>query len=214
MKVVNENKDARIIGYKNAQFTQDIVEVAVTLIPGEVVVIEPEEFFALENKDKYQYFVGVCLDLQERAEIIKVLDELDLECMSYINENCEVHPGAKIGKGTAIFSFNTIMHGAVIGDHCMIDAYCLVAHNTTLGSNCILHPGTMIAGKTVIGNNCLFNFRSSVLNSLTICDNVVVGAFTNVRKDIPEPGVYVGTSARRLTSSSADPLGHKTEQQD
>lgn len=200
MKIVNENKEARIIGYKAAQFTQDIVVVAETLIDKAVKVIEPDEFFALENKSDYQYFVGVCLDLQERAAIIQVLDDLNLECMTYINDNCEVHKSAKIGKGTAIFSFNTIMHNAVIGNHCMIDAYCLVAHNTTLGNNCILHPGTMIAGKTTIGDNCLFNFKSSAINNITVCDNVVVGSYSNVRKDVIEPGVYVGTTARRISS--------------
>ena len=200
MKIVNENKDAKIIGYKNAQFTQDIVVVAETLIDREVSVIEPNEFINLKNKEQFQYFIGVCLDLQERAEIIKILDDLDLECMTYVNDNNEVHKSAKIGKGTAIFSFNTIMHNAVIGNHCMIDVYCLVAHNTTLGDNCVLHPGTMIAGKTKIGNNCLFNFKSSAINNITVCDNVIVGSYSNLRKDVSEPGVYVGTTARKMPS--------------
>ena len=38
--------------------------------------------------------------------------------------------------------------------------------------------------------------KSSVLNKLIITDNVVLGAFSNLTKNIDRPGHYVGSKAR------------------
>jgi UDP-3-O-[3-hydroxymyristoyl] glucosamine N-acyltransferase len=56
----------------------------------------------------------------------------------------------------------------------------------------------MIAGKTTIGSNSVFNFKSSALNALNICDDVEVGAISNVTKDITIPGRYIGSVARYM----------------
>jgi UDP-3-O-[3-hydroxymyristoyl] glucosamine N-acyltransferase len=56
----------------------------------------------------------------------------------------------------------------------------------------------MIAGATLVGNNCTFNFKSSVLNRLRICNDVIVGAASTITKDITNAGTYVGTPARKI----------------
>jgi UDP-3-O-[3-hydroxymyristoyl] glucosamine N-acyltransferase len=65
-----------------------------------------------------------------------------------------------------------------------------------MGKNSIIHAGTLIAGKTTIGENCTFGFKSSAINKINIVDNVNVGAFSNITKDITKSGKYVGTIAR------------------
>jgi UDP-3-O-[3-hydroxymyristoyl] glucosamine N-acyltransferase len=62
----------------------------------------------------------------------------------------------------------------------------------------MLHSGTMIAGKTTIGKNCMFNFKSAAINSIEICDNVTIGAFSNANKSITKEGIYIGSPARFL----------------
>jgi len=56
----------------------------------------------------------------------------------------------------------------------------------------------MIAGKTNIGKNCMFNFKSGAINKIDICDNVTVGAFSNLTKSVNTAGIYVGSPARLL----------------
>ena len=59
-----------------------------------------------------------------------------------------------------------------------------------------MRSGTMIAGKNKIGKNTVFNLKSAATNKIEICDNVVVGAFSNVHKSITKPGLYLGSPAR------------------
>jgi UDP-3-O-[3-hydroxymyristoyl] glucosamine N-acyltransferase len=58
----------------------------------------------------------------------------------------------------------------------------------------------MIAGSTNIGKYCLLGIRSTVIDKLEICDNVVVGAGSLVTKNITAPGNYVGSPARKVLS--------------
>lgn len=195
---IASDKDLKIIGYPQSLLTQDSYQVAKTFIKSNITIIKPEDFFNLENKHQYQFFVGFGLDLSERKLVIDVLDQLNLDCVTYIHETVQIHPTAKIGKGVVIMNFSTVMQEVSVGNHCIIEMYCLVSHNSSIGNNCILHSGTMVAGGTEIGNNCMFNFKSSALNKLKICDNVTVGAMSCITKSITDSGHYIGSPARKL----------------
>jgi UDP-3-O-[3-hydroxymyristoyl] glucosamine N-acyltransferase len=72
----------------------------------------------------------------------------------------------------------------------------MVSHHVNLGRGSVVHAGTLIAGRTTIGEYCTFNFKSSIINNVTITDYVTIGAFSNVTKNITKPGKYVGSIAR------------------
>jgi UDP-3-O-[3-hydroxymyristoyl] glucosamine N-acyltransferase len=55
----------------------------------------------------------------------------------------------------------------------------------------------MVTGKSTVGNNCIINTRSTITNDSTVTDDVEIMAFTNVVKNIVEPGRYLGVTARR-----------------
>lgn len=196
--IIKNDKPLKIIGYAESMLTQDSMYYGKNFVNEDISIMTPDEFKNLKSKDDFQYFIGFALDLKEREQTIDLLDEYDSDCVTFIHETASVHEGAVIGKGSCVANFSTVMQGAVLGKHCFIETYCLVSHNTTIGNNCMLHSGTMIAGKTTIGKNCMFNFRSGVMNKLDICDNTVIGAFSNVTKSIEAPGVYVGSPARKL----------------
>lgn len=198
MKLIANNKDLIIIGYPQSLLTQDAIEIAKEVMITPISIVTPDEFLNINNKEKYQYFPAFGLDLEERNAIINVLDQLNLDVVSYIHTTAQVHKSSKIGRGVAILNFSTVMQNVEIGDYCIIESYSLLSHNASLGSNCIIHSGTMIAGATTIGNNCMFNFKSSALNRLEICNNVTVGAASTITKNIIEPGTYVGTPARKI----------------
>jgi sugar O-acyltransferase (sialic acid O-acetyltransferase NeuD family) len=198
MTLIANEKDLKIIGYPQSLLTNDLIEIFSNKIDSGVSIITPEDFLNLKNKDIYQYTVGIGLELQERKQIIDIVDDLQLDVVSYIDPSVQINKSAKIGRGVLIFFFSTIMQNVKIGDHCIIEAYCLISHNCSIGTNCIIHAGSMIAGATTIGNNCMFNFKSAALNRLTISDNVIVGALSTITKDITEAGTYIGTPARKI----------------
>lgn len=198
MKFVANDKDFKIIGFPQSLLAQDAAIVAKNFICSDISIVTPTEFLEIKDKNRYQYFAGFGLDLNERRQILDVLDGENLDVVSFIHDTAEIHESAKIGKGVVITNFSTVMQNVVVGDYCIIESYCLLAHETQFGSNCYIHAGSMIAGRTKVGNNCMFNFRSSALNRLEICDDVTVGAGSMVTKNITTPGTYVGTIARRI----------------
>jgi UDP-3-O-[3-hydroxymyristoyl] glucosamine N-acyltransferase len=208
MIIRQSDKPIKVIGFENSTITQEGVHFLSTEFNGEITIISPDDFISLTNKNDYQYLVFFTLDIEKRKEIINIIKNQNLDCISFIHNSALIYKDLKntptneifkiIGNGTVICPFSSILLNSKLGNHCLIEAYCLVSHYCTLGDNVILHSGTMIAGKTTIGSNSVFNFKSSALNALNICDDVEVGAISNVTKDITIPGRYIGSVARYM----------------
>jgi acetyltransferase-like isoleucine patch superfamily enzyme len=200
MLVAKQDKDIVMIGVEQSTLTQEMYYgvLAETTIPTRIIT--PTEFIELDNKHLYQYAIAFSLEIELRKEVIKIIKDLDLDCITYAHDSIYLYDDLdKIaGKGTFIAPFSTVLLGSKIGEHCIIEAYCLVSHYAELKDNVILHAGSMIAGKTTIGENSMFNFRASALPGLTIGSDIEVGAASTATKNLQEPGVYIGTPARRF----------------
>jgi UDP-3-O-[3-hydroxymyristoyl] glucosamine N-acyltransferase len=194
--IIENNKPIKIIGYPESSMTDGCLNWFSLETKNEIDIITPENFLNLDGKNNYQYFVGFSLDMNLRKHVCDEIDNLNLDCITYIHDSCVVFENIKIGKGVGIFPFSSILYHTNIQDHCLIETYCLISHHVKMGKNSIVHSGTLIAGKTTIGENCTFGFKSSVINKINITDNVYVGAFSNITKDITKSGRYVGTIAR------------------
>lgn len=112
--------------------------------------------------------------------------------------------GFDIGKGTMLFSPDTI-----IIDHerpwmLHIGEYCKITRGVTIlthdYSRSVLRRkyGDIIgeAGEVKIGNNCFIGVNSIILMGTTIGDNVIVGAGSVVSGHIPNDVVVAGNPAR------------------
>ena len=53
-------------------------------------------------------------------------------------------------------------------------------------------------GGATVGHHCLIGSGATVLQGVSICDDVIVGAGTVVTRDIDSPGTYVGAPARKI----------------
>jgi acetyltransferase-like isoleucine patch superfamily enzyme len=196
--ITENNKPIKVIGYSESSMVESVMNMILAKTQNTIEVIIPEVFLNLENKFDYQYLVAFCIDTELRKKICEEIDNLNLDCITYVDDTSLVSNTCTLGKGVAIGPFSSTLYETHIGNHCWIESYCLVAHHVHLGRACVLHSGVAIAGKTIIGENCTFKFKSSVLNHLSIVDDVTVGAFSNVTKDITKPGRYVGSIARYI----------------
>jgi UDP-3-O-[3-hydroxymyristoyl] glucosamine N-acyltransferase len=194
--IIENNKAIKIIGYPESSMSDGCLNWFSLESKNTIGIITPEDFLNLDNKNNYQYFVGFSLDMNLRKHVCDEIDNLNLDCITYIHDSCVVFDNCKIGKGVGVFSFSSILYYTNIQDYCLIECNCLIAHHVTLGKNSIIHAGTLIAGKTTIGENCTFGFKSSVINKINITNNVTLGAFSNATKNINKSGRYVGTIAR------------------
>lgn len=199
----DNKKPIKIIGYPQASLTKDRIHEFEGKTLNELSIITPEEFFNLKNFADYQYHVAFIVDFELRKKVCNTIDELNLNCISYIHDKALIRLSDmdEIGKNVAIGPFSTIDKNCVVGDHTIIDSYCLLSHNVEVGKNCLLFSGTMIMGSSKVGNNCIFGMKSSVLNRISITDNVKLTAFANVTKDIEKSGDYGGYVARKMIST-------------
>ena len=104
---------------------------------------------------------------------------------------CVIYPNAKVGRGFCIAHPT----GIVIGK-CEIGDNFTCYQNTTIG---VRNSGDEAIGKTpVIANNCKLCSGAVIVGDINICDDVTIGALSFVSKSIEEPGIYVGSPAKKI----------------
>eukprot|EP00762_Andalucia_godoyi_P006114 ANDGO_00352.mRNA.1 Serine acetyltransferase len=109
----------------------------------------------------------------------------------------DIHPAAKLGSG--LFLDHGI--GVVIGETAVV------------GTNCILFQGVTLGGTgkqkgkrhPTLGNSVLVGAGAKVLGSITLGDNVRVGAQSVVVKDVPNGCTVVGVPGKILVKSASPP---------
>ena len=57
-----------------------------------------------------------------------------------------------------------------------------------------------MCGRCEIGDHVFLGAGSTVIDKRKIVDHVIIGAGSTVIKDILEPGIYVGSPARKIHS--------------
>ena len=89
-----------------------------------------------------------------------------------------------------------------IGENCCFSVASIIAHDYSWyilrdSYNDILpDPG----GRIVIGNNCFIGYKSCILKGTTIGDNVIIGAYSIVKGNIPSNTVWCGIPARQIST--------------
>lgn len=114
--------------------------------------------------------------------------------------------GAVIGKGTRFISPHlcSIDPGRLdyieIGDNCCLSVVSILAHDyswyTLLESCGDLLPDA--GGGVRIGNNVFIGYQALILKNTTIGDNVIIGARSVVKGNVPSNTVWAGVPARQI----------------
>jgi acetyltransferase-like isoleucine patch superfamily enzyme len=69
-------------------------------------------------------------------------------------------------------------------------------HSVTPGQSTKLPPKKKADVK--IGSNCWIGYGVIIIGPVNICSDVIIGAGSVVTRDIEEPGVYVGSPAKKI----------------
>lgn len=204
----HNDKMVAVIGFDQSAVTQDMFS-QISEENSNTFIISPSQLFK-SNSDFLQsasFINSVILEKDLRIEINNLLAQENADRCRFIHSSCltefDCTDSSKIkqliGQGTYIGSCCFISSSIAIGENCLIEMGCVLSHHVKIGNNTILHGSANLAGRCEIGNNCELNMKSTVFPSKKICDNVTVGAISNVRKDIAEPGFYAGYKARKTT---------------
>jgi UDP-3-O-[3-hydroxymyristoyl] glucosamine N-acyltransferase len=101
-----------------------------------------------------------------------------------------------VGDDVEIGANTTIDRGAiddtVIEDGVKVDNLVQVAHNVRVGAHTVMAAMSGIAGSTKVGKRCMIGGAVVIVNSLTICDDVMLTFGSIVTRSVDEPGTYSG----------------------
>ena len=125
------------------------------------------------------------------------------------------HLGGVIIKDNVMIGSCTCVDRGVFGDTVIksgarIDNLVHIAHNVVVGHNSLVIANVMVGGSTIIGDNTRVAPSASLLNSIRIGDNCVVGMASAVLRDVPSNDVVYGVPAKSKAPTLPDPAKAKS----
>lgn len=119
-------------------------------------------------------------------------------CLPMVSSRAHVGRQVRLGMGTSVGIGAYVGPQAVIGENTILNTGCIVEHEVQMGSHGHVAPRALVCGRARIGDLVMIGAGATVIDRVVITDRVIVGASATVVHDVTEPGVYVGTPARRI----------------
>lgn len=162
----------------------------------EILLISPEEFLN-NSSDEYQYINLITLDLALRKQISTMLDQKKLQRFSYIHES-SLNSASIIGQGVFVYPGCVVYPNVCINDDVLMHAGCVLGHKVKIDKGTILGIGVSVSGSSIVGKFCFLGIKACLIDHVTVCDDVVIGAQGLVLKNIESSGTYVGNPVKYL----------------
>ena len=102
------------------------------------------------------------------------------------------------GEGAVVMDGAVINSGATLGRFAIINTHSTVEHDVALADWVHVAPGATISGGATVGQFSMIGAGATVIEGIKIAPGCMVGAGAVVVRDLTEPGVYVGSPARRI----------------
>ena len=157
-------------------------------------VKKPEDY-VVQSGDVYFFASG---DATLRERLFGKLGEKENSLITIVSDSAEVSKYAMIGKGVFVGAYAYIGPEAIIGDNSIINSGSIVEHEVVIGKYSHIAPGSVVCGRTKIGERVLVGAGATIVDNVSVCDNVTIGAGATVIEDIIQPGIYVGSPAKRI----------------
>lgn len=149
------------------------------------------------NPDKYLAVIAVG-DPKLRQKIASEDLPKNTEYVSLIHPNAKIGYNVTYGKGTIITANCILTCDIKLGDFAQLNLATTIGHDVTCGDYFTTAPGVHISGNVEMGSRVYFGTNSSTIEKLKISDDVTIGASACVTKSLNQPGIYIGTPARKM----------------
>jgi sugar O-acyltransferase (sialic acid O-acetyltransferase NeuD family) len=149
------------------------------------------------NPTEYELVIAIA-DSNAREKIVNSLPP-ETEYFTHIHPSAQIHgPDVEIGEGSIVCAGTIITANVKIGKHAHLNLITTIGHDNIIGDYFTTAPGTQISGNCEIGDRVYFGTRSCNRQKTKICSDVTVGMNSGILDSITEPGVYVGTPAKKI----------------
>jgi sugar O-acyltransferase (sialic acid O-acetyltransferase NeuD family) len=135
---------------------------------------------------------------EPRYELWTRLDSPSLSFPFIVSPDAVINEGVSVGEGAVVMDGAVINTGATIGRGGIVNTNSTVEHDVALGDWVHVASGATISGGVTIGHFSMIGAGATVIEGIKIVAGCMVGAGATVVHALTEPGVYVGTPARRI----------------
>jgi sugar O-acyltransferase (sialic acid O-acetyltransferase NeuD family) len=137
---------------------------------------------------------------QARYEVRTRLQSLSpsLSFPLIVSPDAVVNEGVSGGEGAVVMDGVVVNTGAIIGRGAIVNTNSTIEHDVVLEDWVHVAPGATISGGVAVGRFSMIGAGATVIEGIKIAPGCMVGAGATVVNDLTEPGVYVGSPARRI----------------
>lgn len=185
---------AESAGYTILGILDRMEEVGKKVLAYEVIGVD-DDIPHYVDKAEFVITIGFIKNPALRIKLYNKVLEAGGKLATLIASTAHVSKYAVLGAGTVVMHQALVNAGAVIGDNAIINTLANIEHDVHIGNQCHISTGAMVNGDCVVGNNSFIGSQSVLVNAISICPNVVVGAGSLVCKSIDQAGVYAGNPA-------------------
>ncbi|MCS6823318.1 MAG: acetyltransferase [Cytophagaceae bacterium] len=148
-----------------------------------------------QDRSDYDCIIAIG-DNSKRKDVFDSLK--DVKYTNIISPISYVSNSASIKEGSFVAHSAHVGPDVIIGVNCIINTKAVIEHEVQIGNHVHISPSATICGQCVVGDLCWIGAGAVVINNIFVCSNTVIGAGAVVTSNIHEPGVYVGTPARKI----------------
>ena len=149
----------------------------------EEVVGNFEEMINYNNLNNCDNFIAIG-DNEIREQKLKTLIDKNIKVTSLIDNGALLANNIEIGKGSIVMPGCIINSNTKIGVGCIINTGSLIDHDCKLNDYVHISPGCKLGGTIVIGKLSWIGIGTTIINNISIGDNVKIAAGSTIYKDI------------------------------
>lgn len=155
---------------------------------------------------EYSLFVAVSYSGMNTVRENKVRQGKDwgYAIASYVSSRATVLSETSGCSNCFILEDNTIQPFVTIGDNVTLWSGNHIGHHSRIGDNCFITSHVVVSGGVHIGRNCFIGVNATLHDHLEIADYSLIAAGSLVNRNTESYGVYLGSPARKVKSSSMD----------
>jgi len=160
-----------------------------------------EKIYGFEVKQQYTFNdedEAIFLAIGDNELRKEKFEAVGKKLITIISDTAHIGHCSSIGPGCFVGNFCHVGPSSFIDKNTILNTGSIIEHEVSIGAHCHIGPNATISGRCEIDELVFIGVGATVKDFIKICPNVLVGAGATVVSNIVEPGIYLGTPARRI----------------
>jgi sugar O-acyltransferase (sialic acid O-acetyltransferase NeuD family) len=158
-------------------------------------ILSSVENYLIEPNDVFICALG---SVQYKHQYIQLIKAKNGQFINLVSEKSIIESDLSGSEGIIVDSFCIIGNNVSIGSYVTLQAYTALGHDCRIGDYCHLSAYTFVGGCAVLQDNVQAYTRATIIPSITVNSNAVIGAGSVVFKNVPADVTVIGNPAQIL----------------